>query len=76
MPFVSQQYPTMHASPQVVMENLFALYPPAAPTAEERTLEQQQKVAAAAKLVRLTQAVEAWPHPGLAVYGLNMSSGL
>ena len=36
---------------QVVMENLFALYPPAPPTAEERNLEQQQKAAAAAKLV-------------------------
>ena len=35
------------------MENLFALYPPAPPTAEERHLEQQQKAAVAAKLVRL-----------------------
>ena len=37
---------------QVVMDNLFALYPPAPPTEEERRLEQQQKAAAAAKLVR------------------------
>jgi len=42
----------MPALPQVVIENLFALYPPAAPTAEERNLEQQQRAAAAAKLVR------------------------
>ena len=34
------------------MDNLFALYPPAPPTAEERQLEQQQKAAAAVKLVR------------------------
>ena len=46
---VLKLYPAM---PQVVMENLFTLYPPAPPTVEERSLEQQQKAAAAAKLVR------------------------
>jgi hypothetical protein len=38
---------------QVVMDNLFAPYPPAPPTAEEQQLEQQQKAAVAAKLVWL-----------------------
>ena len=53
------------------MENLFGLYPPAAPTAEERQLEQLQRAAAAAKLVRADAGRE-----GLADAGVGHMCGL